>query len=291
MDSIQESLFPASDARTVPEERTGSFTDNMKLPVHRWFRYSAGFSAEWAGSLIAAHKGELPVVLDPFAGSGTTLIEAEQHGARAYGIEAHPFVARIAAAKLAYRSSREAFATHVLKVEDVARGMMPNTEHYPELVRKCYTEDSLQKLDQIRRAYEFCKDGSESTSLTWLALVSILRAVSHVGTAPWQYVLPNKSKKKVLDPVVAFDLAARAIGEDMRVTESRDRHAPRASLIHGDARTCEGIPDDSVDLVVTSPPYANNYDYADATRLEMSFMGEVDSWSDLKDVVRQHLVR
>jgi len=32
--------------------RSGAFGDNMSLPVHRWYRYSAGFSADWVSSLI-----------------------------------------------------------------------------------------------------------------------------------------------------------------------------------------------------------------------------------------------
>jgi hypothetical protein len=44
-------------------------------------------------------------------------------------------------------------------------------------------------------------------------------------------------------------------------------------------------------LVITSPPYANNYDYADATRLEMTFMGAVKGWGCLQETVRKHLVR
>ncbi len=58
-----------------------------------------------------------------------------------------------------------------------------------------------------------------------------------------------------------------------------------------DARTCAGIPRGRVNLVVTSPPYPNNFDYADATRLEMSFLGEVGGWGDLQRAVRQHLIR
>jgi DNA modification methylase len=58
-----------------------------------------------------------------------------------------------------------------------------------------------------------------------------------------------------------------------------------------DARQCAGLPDGWADLVITSPPYANNYDYADATRLEMTFWGEINGWGDLQAAVRQHLVR
>ena len=44
-------------------------------------------------------------------------------------------------------------------------------------------------------------------------------------------------------------------------------------------------------MVVTSPPYPNNYDYADATRLEMTFWNELKGWGDLQSVVRHKLIR
>jgi len=60
-----------SDSPTA-ERLTSTFVDNMRLPVHRWFRYSAGFSAEWVKSVIA-NVGNTPTprVFDPFAGSCT----------------------------------------------------------------------------------------------------------------------------------------------------------------------------------------------------------------------------
>src|SRR5208282_1326351 len=65
---------------------------------------------------------------------------------------------------------------------------------------------------------------------------------------------------------------------------------PRAHLILGDARECNGIQREFANLVITSPPYPNNYDYADATRLEMTFMREIEGWGDLHESVRKHLV-
>jgi adenine-specific DNA methylase len=80
---------------------SSTFVDNMSLPVHRWFRYSAGFSALWVRDTIrsAQQKGEVRV-LDPFAGSGTVLVEAENAGVPSFGVESHPFVARIADVKI-----------------------------------------------------------------------------------------------------------------------------------------------------------------------------------------------
>jgi hypothetical protein len=79
------------------------------------------------------------------------------------------------------------------------------------------------------------------------------------------------------------------IYHDMRV--GAQVSGSRAHLVLGDARSCEGIPKGVANLVVTSPPYPNNYDYADATRLEMSFMREISGWGDLQESVRQYLVR
>src|SRR5438445_2887183 len=102
----QPTLFPEIFAEaTVSDVASSTFVDNMRLPVHRWIRFSAGFSGAWAQSVIenASSRGETRV-FDPFAGSGTTLIAAEDAGVAAFGVEAHPFVYRLARAKLARRS-------------------------------------------------------------------------------------------------------------------------------------------------------------------------------------------
>lgn len=122
-----------------------------------------------------------------------------------------------------------------------------------------------------------------------MALVSALRVVSKAGTAPWQYVLPGRRKTAPPAPEVALHRAVQMIAIDIRFLARRAK--PLAKLRVDDARQCVTVPDGWATLVVTSPPYANNYDYADATRLEMTFMGEIRGWGDLQETVRQHLVR
>src|SRR5262245_57977247 len=105
-------LFEEEESQdgTLRAKRSGTFSDNMKLPVHRWYRYSAGFSACWAGKVIREAAGGGPLhVLDPFVGSGTVVLEAERAGVEAIGVEAHSFIARIARAKLLWREEPKAF--------------------------------------------------------------------------------------------------------------------------------------------------------------------------------------
>ncbi len=76
-------------------ERSGSFVDNMTLPIHRWFRYSAGFSAMWVKEVLETWGlNQDNIVLDPFVGSGTVPLVCDTLGLTSIGIEAHPVVAR-----------------------------------------------------------------------------------------------------------------------------------------------------------------------------------------------------
>lgn len=274
------------DAPPAKVDTSSTFAANASLPVHRWFRFSAGFSATWAQEVIRAH-GALRV-LDPFAGSGTTLLAAEDTGASAIGVEAHPFIYRVAAAKLLRRTDVDAFTSLARNIRACAVDREGSATGYPVLIAKCYPEDVLCELDALRRSVDEWRDESPAWQLCWVALVCILRSCSPVGTAQWQYVLPGKSKKRTVNPFAAFDAMTRTIAADMRVSRPV---GPPARVIAGDARDLSGTPDGWADLVVTSPPYPNNYDYADATRLEMSFFGEIDGWGDLQDSVRRYLVR
>jgi hypothetical protein len=288
-DRSQRSLF--EEEQDGGADRTSTFQDNLSLPIHRWFRYSAGFSALWVRELLERERAHgRKKLLDPFAGSGTAVLEGELCGFEARGVEAHPFVARVAQAKLCWRENAQAYLTRCLEVLGAAEHTQGKGNGYPELIRKCFPPDVLALLDALRRTWENAADGSTRSELVWLTLASVLRSCSPVGTAQWQYVLPNKTKAKAADPYQAFEAKAYSIREDMAWRQRQER-GPAGQISTDDARECASIPDGWADLVVTSPPYANNYDYADATRLEMTFFGEIDGWGGLQEAVRKLLVR
>lgn len=276
-------------------DTTSTFQDNMKLPVHRWFRYPAGFSAVWAGREIynrfsASGLDSNFAVLDPFAGSATTLLAAEQVGVKAFGFESHPLVARIANAKLLWHTSSESVAKLGGRIVDIAKNTIKQLDTYPSVVLKCYTKDNLTAIDSIKSALFSVADSTPEYQICWLAFLSILRPASQAGTATWQYLLPNKKKARVADAYDAFENQISMICNDMSEYRSSCSRTD-AVLFTQDARqACSGLRD-SIDFVITSPPYANNYDYADATRLELSVLGEIDRYADLQTKIRTNLVR
>lgn len=72
---------------------------------------------------------------------------------------------------------------------------------------------------------------------------------------------------------------------DLHWALEQRRGKPRCEILQADARSfIQQIPPNSIDLLITSPPYLNNYDYADRTRLEMYFFGWAHSWRDITEV-------
>ncbi len=270
---------------------SSTFLPNMRLPVHGWFRFSAGFSAEWVANVITSIRStnQEIVLLDPFVGVGTSVLAGEEAGVKSYGLEAQPFTARIAQTKLLWNTSVEDFTRFALSVLHAARRQDQPLPTYPKLIGQCYPLPVLQDLHNLKCAWEDMADGDTLSELTRLALCAILRVCSPVGTASWQYVLPNKAKAKTIPPYEAFALQCEKMAADMRGRQERGL-TERGTILLSDARECAGIADATINLVVTSPPYTNNYDYADATRLEMSFFGDVQGWGDLKKM-RSNLIR
>ncbi len=264
--------------------RAGTFTPNLKLPVHRWFRYSAGFSAGWVEAELQRARPRR--VLDPFAGSATTLVACQRAGLPSEGWEAHPLVVRIGRAKLDWVGDPVPFERVAARLAEAPPA--GTTTGAPDLLRRMYTADSLAALMGMRAAADELLDlESAAGRLAWLALLAILRPCATGGTAPWQYVLPKRSKARVPSPQQALRAQVAMMVEDMA---GRPEEPGAASLLARDARSSEDL-EPTADLMLTSPPYPNNYDYADATRLEQTFLGEVERWADLHQATRRHLVR
>jgi hypothetical protein len=284
---MQPTLF---EMAMPPGRNSTNFVDNMSQPVHRWFRYSAGFSADWVRDVLADCGNDMAIrVLDPFAGSATTLLAAQSSQVASLGLDSHPFVARIAKAKLNWTADYQELRSRGKALVDFDSQPLPNK--LPPLLTKCYTPTVLADLLSLRDQLSKCRQGDAIDELLWLAFVGIVRSVSFAGTAQWQYVLPNKRKSTVAGVREAFSQRVRLMTADMEWRQTACP-APRAATEYhqADARALDSYPANWATHVICSPPYANNYDYADATRLEQTVLGEVSSWGDLKGT-RQRLIR
>ena len=78
-----------------------AFSQNKRVPVHRWVPWVAGYSQRFAEDALDRYtNGTDQLVLDPFSGVGTTLVEADRAGHRAVGFEINPYAAFVSQTKL-----------------------------------------------------------------------------------------------------------------------------------------------------------------------------------------------
>lgn len=274
----------------------GTFKDNTHAPIHRWFRYQAGFSFELVSSFLDLFNiDEGDAVLDPFGGVGTTVVEAKKKGATAHGVEVHPFISWVAKQKTNWdvdvsqlqeeKPEIQSLVSTALEKRDFKEYISDDEE--PEFLYKVFDNRKLGELyiiDEVLQEFD-----SEYSEFYRMALVASLRDVCKANTV-FPYVQPSATKDSTPEPQVVFSNKLSMVIDDLNAT-LRETETVGDSTIHDiDARNIDTIENESIDTVITSPPYLNNVDYADVTRLELYFLGYASTWGEVTDVVRTDLV-
>jgi hypothetical protein len=233
--------------------------------------------------------------MDCFAGSGVAGT-ASRGVCRFLGIEAHPLIAELAALKLANPPAEPArLTTYAAQVVTRAiERMRPLTERdveaAPSLVTRSYTPETLATLFSLR---DLIKSSQSvwAPHLKW-ALLATLRDVATVRVG-WPYQLPGTPRQpRFKDPMKRFSARVKLIADDLASVSDVSRSST-ASIVQGDSRlksAWKAAGKQKVKACISSPPYLNNFDYADATRLELYFWGDARTWGDLTSTVRRDMI-
>jgi DNA modification methylase len=294
----QQTLFPELGTTTyahrrkreVTPERLPTNTTTDSHPVHRWFNFIAGFSPEFV-ELSCRHtiqRGKGGLLLDPFAGCGTALVTAAILGLDAIGYEAHPIFETISKAKLPNSNVlgrlakiEEAILSGLRKPAPVSiLGAIPLA-----FLAKLFPEDTLAQLVGAREELSGC--GLADNPLAFLILSKTLDLCSHSAT-DGIYKAPS-TKKQSWDPASAVTQTCGMMRADLSIVADR-AFGRRARILGKSSEVMSEVPDGSVDIVVTSPPYLNNFDFAEMTRMYLYFWGWASSWGEITEKVRSRLV-
>lgn len=263
----------------------------MKLPIHNWYKYTAGFSAEWVKQELHNFPNK-QCILDPFCGSGTVALEAQLSGRNSIGIEAHKIIHKISEVKISWHTyDAEEFLLVANNLFNTSTKYLKRQRIYPVLFDKCYDLETLARLFALKEAYNTIPDNNIHKKLLWFTLTSIIRTVTQVGSAQWQYIQPNKKKVKTITVDEAFKSKIKQIFDDIKYYNLLNPSLGSTNINLDDSRLLKTVADKSIDLVITSPPYVNNYDYADATRMELTYWYELDNWGELQNLIKNDLIR
>ena len=261
-----------------------TFRSNESLPVHRWWPYVQGYSAEFVAKVVA--DADLPrgaTVLDPFAGSGTTLVEARRAGARALGTELLAPAVLAARVKTTFELEPRALARTAERVLTRARERPVGELPFLRETRRQFDPEALRDLTRLRDALPM--GGGPVSEALRLAFGRILIPSSRLHRSPCLGYGPRRARSSAL-PFDRFHEAVSEMAADLAVLEGeRRRWGPPAEVADRDARSAGWRPR-SVALAVTSPPYVNGMDYVMNYKVDLAWLGYARSYADLAAIRR-----
>jgi DNA modification methylase len=238
-----------------------TFVPNKDTPVYNWFYYKEGFARELVLNCIrmfGLKKGNL--VLDPFCGSGTTLLACKERSIDSIGLDVLPM------SVLASRAKTSDYDHSVLREEAKAllkRKFRFVQSDFPGNLKRFFQKHTLD--DVLFFKSEVDRLPADVRDFFLLALVRTTMMAS------WAY--KDGSVLKVRKhPVPPFrSLFRRMVFRMMKEAESF-KGTGNADARIGDARKM-GIASGSIDGIITSPPYLNIIDYTKVYAIENWFTG------------------
>jgi SAM-dependent methyltransferase len=296
---------PREDNQLRPEDRA----------AHDWYRFVLSYPAHLVRHYLQRFGATgRSRVLDPFCGTGTTVVECKKLGVPSVGVEANPVAAFAARVKVDWNPSPAGLARHARAIAAAAdrelraqgtpdeggaapsggapararegplRRLSPEAEKL--LLARSISPLPLHKtlvlLDAIRGRREGPYQPHELLALAKAAVFDI----SNLHFGPEVGVGPPKDDAAV---VSSWLREALAMADDLR--ELRPRRRTEAVVHLADARQLRALlPPESVDAVITSPPYPNEKDYTRTTRLESVLLGFLHDQEELR-ALKRTLVR
>jgi len=270
-----------------------AFAANKSQPIHRWVPWVAGFSRDFVRSALDRHLRRPGRVLDPFAGVGTTLVEANLAGHEAVGFEINPYAAFACRTKLGARGLSadrlNGAAGRFLEFHAAAvkQGRSPKAE-FPEGFRTRGVFYSPKVLRKVLLAHDFIAQLKDETiaDLLRLAFAATMVTYSNYSYEPSLGRKSAAGRPDVDDFPVARHIAGKLyeMAEDIRALQNQcDGRAPAAAVFNESFfDSYRKLQSGSVDLLVTSPPYLNNYHYNRNTRPHLFWLGFMHSSKDMK---------
>lgn len=303
------------ETRTIADRSRSSNSQNKIRPedraVHDWYRFVLSFPPHLVRNYLKrlrVHSSD--TVLDPFCGTGTTLVECKKLGIASVGVESNPMAYFASSVKVDWAGRHTALLGYAEDVAASARRALDsigdnnglpmfvgNESHrtplreLPPSQSRLLLKDSispmpLHKTLVLLDAIDAHGDG-RLRQYGRIALANALaRRIGNLKFGPEVGVGQLKDDAPVVD---AWLETVRGIAKDLLTVG--DRAGAPARVLDADSRSMNQVLEpNSIDAVITSPPYPNEKDYTRTTRLESVILGLIRDRRDLR-WLKQRLVR
>jgi len=285
----------ASSISSNPEDLSNNKLQASDRAFHDWYRFVLSYPPHLVRHYVNQFgMGETDTVLDPFCGTGTTIVEAKKLGLASVGVEAVPMSQFACRTKVQWQVDLAAVDGLQQQVMQLAAPQMETT---PELgftpaqqaivVKNSISDRPLHQCLVLKQAIATIADlAIQDLFNLALAYVAVHEA-SNLKFGPEVGIRRRKrADVAVLD---CWQAKVTQMVEDLAAY--RDLATVSAQCHRGDARSLRSLlPRHSIDAIITSPPYPNEKDYTRTTRLESVLLGFLKDKQDLR-AFKQSLIR
>lgn len=263
-------------------------------PLHDWYAYLEGYSSAFVRSVYARYMPDARLVLDPFAGVGTTPLNLALMGVNSVYCELNPVLRRVIDIKLFVAKltakDKQALARSLLALADELDALVAAITPAQDILssyQRCFgksiffSPDGLQSIARLRAVSdELSISNPQLSAALDVAIISQLVNCSLLKRAGDVRFRTEKELSKGIPSLT------HRVKEHLRLL-SRDalecpRSTGKAQQLSSNAKDLGTAPPRLVDGVITSPPYLNGTNYFRNTKLELWYLREIDSGADLR---------
>lgn len=266
---------------------------------HDWYRFVLSYPPHLVRHYFDRFElGNGAVVLDPFSGTGTTIVEAKKAGLAGVGIEATPISFLASRTKSQWNVDTTQLRKVTIQIVDqlsqLPSELSPKAlKHLNEaqeslLLKGSIGELPLHKCLVLAAAIAQAKPDSPLGDILRLALAhTAVHTASNLKFGPEVGI--SRHKKDDAPVYQAWQVKVEQMIADLAAVQGLD--TPPTRCFQLDSRALgNGLQPQSIDAVITSPPYPNEKDYTRTTRLESVLLGYLQSPADLR-ALKQRLMR
>ena len=268
------------------DERLPTNTLSQQNRIQRWANFIAGYSIEFVEKCLSNRDNNKDIVIDPFLGCGTTLVAGRNLGFHGVGFEQHKLFYMLSIAKLTNYTIEELKSVKNIIQNEKQEITWSNDAN--KFISKMFSNEDMASIRRASFAIGHIED-----KLKPLAIALFLKTCEASCGAQTDgiYKAPT-SRKKSIPFSQALDTSSRIFKEDI-LSRWYSKHwltQPKAKCYHKSSENMNELGDSSVGVCITSPPYLNNFDYAEMTRLHLYLLGWAHSWKDISETVRNKLI-
>lgn len=268
----------------------GSAKDNYYSPVHNWYKFTAGFSYKFVDSILDDEaKRKIPVVFEPFAGCGTTLVSSQKKRVKAIGNEGQEFMLDVIKAKLNWDIDEFQCMKSLKQIEKYVKGHLKSfniEKNTHPLLQSLYKPDTLTILYLIRNGLNEIE--SEKIRLFFKLALSQTMHKSAIHPIAVPYISRTKKLANEGQPWEKFQSTISQMLLD--ISPLKDISCSSDIYLQDSRQMNKLIEESSCNVCITSPPYLNNLDYGEVSKVHTHFFDITNNWNDITTKVRQKLV-